>query len=937
MPHQSTEECQSTEITVSHGVTERCSVGPQPNSHMMEATMAASQTAGRARWHYVCLALTALNTVAFFWTSQTSINSFTDDARVNRQWDQQQAKYVRLSNLIGAMSERGGRVFNSRNIEREQLQFEGVTETLRQELNMARRDAGLHMSVVNSVAIFRQLDEIGLHAITAASSADQLFEQMRRSRREEAVDHLIQLNQACSSMTADVTELHRLIRDIQDANSDQQMSHATVMRSRQFWLGSCGLLMVSLVAWRGSRLTRSVRDSMESARQQTDALADEQARLSTVFDEAADGIVTVISRDISQRKEFEAELHEARIEAESATKVKSQFLANMSHEIRTPMTAIIGYSDLLLDPNQRPDERTRCVKTIRRNAGHLLTLINDILDLSKIEANRMNVESIECSPCQIVSDVASLMRVRAIEKKIDFGVVYDGPVPQTIVSDSVRIRQLLINLVGNSIKFTKDGEVRIHVWTEGAESESPILHFKVLDTGIGMTPEQIGRLFRPFTQADDSTTRQFGGTGLGLTICRRLVELLGGEIEVTSAPGQGSSFEFHVPTGSLAGVTMIASPSESTLCEDIAPMQSSVQARIAANILLAEDGGDNRQLISHHLRTAGATVTTAVNGKVAYDMALRAADQGQPFDMIFMDMQMPVMDGYEATAALREKGYDAPIVALTAHAMSGDRDRCISAGCNDYSTKPINPRKLTDMVCKFVPQPEPTQPLAVAGTIVETAMKEPDETIDCEVTTRTCEPLISEFCDDPEMLEIVGRFIDGLVNHVESLTNALARSDFETIYQTAHKLSGAAGGYGYPAVSEQGLIVEQLAKAGGPIEELESHLEELVHLCQRVIAGRGRMQTDDRPNIQPTGVDLLPLSEPVDSTNSCALPGEHEPPRHDGSAVHAEARVDRIVSQIECLSRSDPDWKELTDTLESLACVVRDSLQNSRESEVGVT
>ena len=454
MPHQSTEECQSTEITVSHGVTERCSVGPQPNSHMMEATMAASQTAGRARWHYVCLALTALNTVAFFWTSQTSINSFTDDARVNRQWDQQQAKYVRLSNLIGAMSERGGRVFNSRNIEREQLQFEGVTETLRQELNMARRDAGLHMSVVNSVAIFRQLDEIGLHAITAASSADQLFEQMRRSRREEAVDHLIQLNQACSSMTADVTELHRLIRDIQDANSDQQMSHATVMRSRQFWLGSCGLLMVSLVAWRGSRLTRSVRDSMESARQQTDALADEQARLSTVFDEAADGIVTVISRDISQRKEFEAELHEARIEAESATKVKSQFLANMSHEIRTPMTAIIGYSDLLLDPNQRPDERTRCVKTIRRNAGHLLTLINDILDLSKIEAGELSLDSTAFDLCDTVEGCVKTLAFRAREKNLELICHIDEDVVSALVGDQLRLRQVLVNLLSNAVKFT---------------------------------------------------------------------------------------------------------------------------------------------------------------------------------------------------------------------------------------------------------------------------------------------------------------------------------------------------------------------------------------------------------------------------------------------------------------------------------------------------
>ncbi len=332
-------------------------------------------------------------------------------------------------------------------------------------------------------------------------------------------------------------------------------------------------------------------------------------------------IITGILHDVTERRRFEVELRQASIAAAAATEAKSQFLANMSHEIRTPMTAIIGYADLLLEPGQSSDERTRCVETIRRNADHLLSLINDILDISKIEAGKMTLERIKYAPSQIVGDVASLMRVRALEKKIGFEVNYDSPIPAEITGDPVRTRQVLINLVGNAIKFTKTGQVKIHAWAENLGTDNPTMCFRVVDSGIGMSTEQLSRLFKPFTQADDSTTRQFGGTGLGLTISQRLVEMMGGKITVSSVPGLGSSFEARVPTGCLDGVRILENPTEAEVENSANDQRNASTVRLHARILLAEDGVDNRRLISYHLQKAGATVAHAENGQIALSKA----------------------------------------------------------------------------------------------------------------------------------------------------------------------------------------------------------------------------------------------------------------------------------------------------------------------------
>jgi PAS domain S-box-containing protein len=394
------------------------------------------------------------------------------------------------------------------------------------------------------------------------------------------------------------------------------------------------------------------------------------------------------------------DLVEARQAAETAARAKSEFLANMSHEIRTPMTAILGFTDVLLGQENHDDmtgERLEAVQTIKRNGEYLLGIINDILDLSKIEAGKMSVECVPCSPCRLLAEIVSLARVRAEAKGLPFQLEYEGPVPETIQTDPIRLRQILINLVSNAIKFTEVGTVRLVVrfLDDGPE---PLMQFDVLDTGLGMTTDQVERLFQPFSQADASTTRRFGGTGLGLSISKRLTEMLGGKISVVrTQPGQGTHMRLTVATRPVAGVGMVEDPASATVVASPTAVEQSEASQVSLSgcrILLAEDGPDNRCLIVHVLEKAGAEVTVVENGRLAVDAALAAGAEGSPFDVVLMDMQMPVMDGYVATRLLREKGYGGPVIALTAHAMEGDRQKCLSVGCDDYASKPIDRKQL---------------------------------------------------------------------------------------------------------------------------------------------------------------------------------------------------------------------------------------------------
>ena len=508
--------------------------------------------------------------------------------------------------------------------------------------------------------------------------------------------------------------------------------------------------------------------------------------------------LTGLQEELIQRRTDE--LRRARDEAVAASSAKSAFLANMSHEIRTPLTSIIGFAELLLTRDVAADEKEAAVRTIIRNGRHLLDVINDILDLSKIETGQVELERIDIDLPILLRDLVTLVAGRAEEKSLEFAVQPHLPLPARFAGDPVRLKQILLNLCSNAIKFTQRGSVRISV---RYQADPPALLFTVSDTGIGMTPEQQSRLFQPFVQADVSTTRRYGGTGLGLYLSNQLAAALGARIRVRSEPGKGSRFQLVLPLPAavpadelltLEGDLRIYERAEFAISAFAAP-------DLRGRVLLAEDGIDNQRLLAAYLRQAGLDVTVVGNGRDAVETALR-----REFELVLMDIQMPVLDGVAATQMLRGAGYSRPIVALTANVMKSDVQRYREIGCDDVLAKPVERERFYQVIAALVGAA--TQPAGIEG-------------------------------DDDyarEIAALAAEFRAGLPAQIDRIRAALTRDDWAELKALLHTLKGTAGSYGYGRLTDLSAEVEAELSAG--------RMERATVLCEGLILdARGALLT----------------------------------------------------------------------------------------------
>ncbi|MGB0671926.1 MAG: ATP-binding protein, partial [Rhodospirillales bacterium] len=525
------------------------------------------------------------------------------------------------------------------------------------------------------------------------------------------------------------------------------------------------------------------------------------------------------SRDLLQRqteelRQLAVTYARERERAEAATRAKSEFLANMSHEIRTPMNAIVGLSHLALQTSLDGTQKDYLSK-IQAASQALLEIINDILDFSKIEAGKLDLEIIEFEVAGLVGDACDLLALKAAEKGIEMRNVIASDVPPVVKGDPVRLQQVLTNLVSNAVKFTDTGEVVVSVEVAEETVDETYLVFSVKDSGIGLSAEDRSRLFQSFTQADGSTTRKYGGTGLGLTICKRLVDLMQGEISVESEPGVGSTFRFSAALGkshkTSAQRTVKSIPESEGRPEDL-------QGR---RVLLVEDNAINRQIASEILKIAGLQVTTAENGQEGLDRVAEALEKGPMYDLILMDIQMPVMDGLTATRCLRNDApfvdalKDTPILAMTAHALDVERQRCFDAGMQDHISKPFNPRHILETVGYWASQS------AKSGDWLPLAPSQDD--------APEPEPLSSDGGYDRESAlarlggrtELLDRLLDSFRNRFadagNEIRNLLSRGALEDAERAAHTLKGAASNLSAKDIADRAAVLEEHLAAIGAV------------------------------------------------------------------------------------------------------------------------